>query len=479
MARLEELLEDDDALVYYLEVTQQEAHLPELIHQELAEKSTTHRRRRHIPWKPVSLAAAACLIFSLGLYIGRQAPTTTTHASTFSTSPTSPDLVTPSLDTPPAHITGLVGVEWEEGKEPNQLHHGKAAGHIAFKTGLVELTYANGVKLTLEGPADYQINDTVSGRLNKGKLYATVPQGAEGFRVDYSQGSVTDLGTEFAMDARQDGSTEVGVFKGEVELNRPGAKPLSIFENHSLIHVHHSDQPIQTVALDREKFVRDLPTRDFRWELNSFHPKEIVIDVTHLVWKPSKYRAIFKWVTGKDGIQIRNVQLCLDGQPVTTDPHLGSTGWLPQVHDNIYELNIDPKQFRRGTWTVRATIELLERKNNMASYHGIARSQGILQFEEGLVSTATAEDFIGRWSYRAFNSRFVREFHPDGTITLEKNGKINPQSFRNGRWTVENGVLHATVPKHGTVESHVLRNPNTLIFIGQPFENAKKITPTP
>jgi hypothetical protein len=468
IARLEELLEDDEALAYYVAVTQQEAFLPELL-AETPVASAPVRRRMRIPWVPVSLAAAAGIAFMLGLYVGRRGAAPATVAA-------HAEPAVPS-DSPPARITGLVGVEWNDGEEPDLLGRGAAADHLVFKTGLVELTYANGVRLTLEGPADYRINDAVSGRLDFGKLYATVPKGAEGFRVDYSRGSVVDLGTEFAMEARPDGTTELGVFKGEIELRRPGADPLSLFENQSLVHGLDSQYPIHAVPLDRKKFVRDLPNRDFRWEVRSFESEEIVFDVTHLVWKPSEYRAIFKWVAGKDGIKIRNVRLCLDGKPVATDAHLGRTGNLPQVRDNIYALDIDPNQFHRGRWTLHATVELLERTRGLAPYKGPARSQGILQFEEGLVSRSSAEDFVGRWSYRVLGARFVREFHPDGTVTLEKNGRPCPASFRGSRWTITNGVLHATVPERGTIEAHVLRNRNTLIFVSQPFENAKRINP--
>ena len=39
------------------------------------------------------------------------------------------------------------------------------------------------------------------------------------------------------------------------------------------------------------------------------------------------------------------------------------------------------------------------------------------------------------------------------------------------------GAIHATVSGKGTIEAHVLRNRNTLIFVSQPFENAKRINP--
>ena len=89
------------------------------------------------------------------------------------------------------------------GNTQPRAHHltpvaGAASDRIFIETGLVELTYANSVRMTLEGPADYHVLDEISGGLDAGKIYTTVPKGAEGFCVDYAQGSVVDLGTEFA-----------------------------------------------------------------------------------------------------------------------------------------------------------------------------------------------------------------------------------------------------------------------------------------
>jgi hypothetical protein len=119
---------------------------------------------------------------------------------------------------------------------PNLLRKSGAAEKIAFETGLVELTYANGVRLTLEGRADY---------------------------------SVIDLGTEFAMVARGNRKIELGVFDGEVELHLPGSAPFSLFKNQALVHGLDAQEPVHPVPLDRDKFVRAMPSRDFRWELDS------------------------------------------------------------------------------------------------------------------------------------------------------------------------------------------------------------------
>lgn len=459
-ARLEELLADDHALSYYLEITRNEALLPDVI-DHLVPAATPVRTQLHSPWLPLAFAAAASLAFILGHAIGRRA--------TAMPAPVIAETTHPKI---PAKITGLVGVEWNDGAAPDLLGDANASDRVLIKTGLVELTYANGVRLTLEGPADYHVLDEFSGRLNAGKIYATVPKGAEGFHVDYAKGRVVDLGTEFAMEVRADGSTELGVFDGEVELHRPGTLPISLFKNQALVHDSETEESLRAIPLDREKFVRDLPTRDFRWEVSSPSPQQIVIDVSHLVWKPSEYRTIFKWIEGLDRVSIRDVRLCLDGKPVSTDNHSGVTGVVEWVSDNIFTLSVPPDAFRRGKWTIHATLEPMPRSGGFAESKMPIGSQGILQFEEGLVSRAKADDFIGPWSYRFLGDHFIRNFHPDGTVSLQKNGKLDASAFVGSRWIVENGELRVLVPKLGITESHILRDDHTLIFVSRPYENA-------
>jgi hypothetical protein len=464
MARLEELLEDDHALSYYLAVTRNEALLPDAIAHVVTAQAPV-RKRLHIPWLPLAFSAAASLAFILGLVfgLGLGRRTSVTPAQVASS---------PAHQKIPAKITGLVGVEWHDGAAPDLLGGGSASDRIFIKTGLVELTYTNGVRMTLEGPADYHVLDEFSGRLDAGKIYATVPKGAEGFHVDYAKGRVVDLGTEFAMEVRADGSTELGVFDGEVELHRPGSLPISLFKNQALVHDAETEESLRAIPLDREKFVRNLPNRDFRWEVSSPGPQQLVIDVSHLVWKPSEYRTIFKWIEGLDRVSIRDVRLCLDGKQVSSDNHSGTTGVVEWVSENIFTLSVPPEAFRRGKWTIHATLEPMPSPAGSAQSKMPVRSQGILQFEEGLVSRASTEDFIGRWSYRFLGDHFIRNFHPDGTVSLEKNGKPYAPAFAGSRWFVENGELRVLVPKLGITESHILRDDHTLIFVSQPYENA-------
>lgn len=464
MARLEEFLENDDALSWYLAAAEQESALPDLL-RDLPAGMPAPGKVRRFPFAPVALSAAAAIaLFAGGFWVGR------------SKTPEPQASMPPSSDTP-ARITGLVGVEWNSGQAPDLVTNNGAVKRLSFRTGIAELTYGNGVRVTLEGPSDFQITGPNSARLDSGRLVAAVPRGAEGFQIDYAGGKVVDLGTEFGLDTSPGGATELGVFDGKVELHRPGSDILSLMQNQAVLLDPGSEDPVSAIPLNRSKFVRRIPARDFRWEITAKGPRTVEFDVSHLVWKSSNYRALFKWMQGPDAVSVRDVTLCLNGQPVTTAGNTGSTGDLIWVHDNLFELPVGADRFKRGRWTIRAVIETVPRAPALEKANPPVHSLGILQFEEGLVSKATASDFIGAWAYSYGGHSFERHVEPDGTLRLFKNGKPDPTSFVDSRWSVVDGVLRVNIPEFNAVEEHVLRDANTMIFVSRPYDNARKISP--
>lgn len=479
MGRLEELMRDAGVMSYCCEILLNEALLPVALATMDGTGTQAHARAAppRIPLfrvfvRALPVAAAAGIAFVAGLVVARKplpAP--------------EPAVVTQIRDSaagPAAKVSGMMGVVWEDDATPSFTDGSVHAQRIAFKSGLVELSYASGVRVTLEGPADFTVADARSGRIAAGKLVAYVPKGAEGFTVDYGSGQVVDLGTEFAMEIGVSGKMELGVFDGAVELHLPGDSPLLLNRSQAIIHDRDAEEPIQPVPFDRAKFVRELPNRDFPWLIQSSEPQRLELDVSHLIWKSAEYRAVFKWISGHDAVVIRDVELRHKGMVVAADPRTGQTGLLVHVKDNLFELTVPSGSYRPGNWTLHATLTQLPRTGGMVSYRGPVNSAGIVLFEEGLVNRAQAADFIGRWAFSYAGARFVRHFHADGTITVTRNGKREPKAFAGCSWWVEDGILHAEVPGgDGLVELHALRDRDTLIFINRAFGNATRLTDEP
>lgn len=468
LARLEELLEDDDALDYYIEVTQQDVALRSLSGElKLDAEPVAVSRIPRFLWQ----AAAAVGLFAAGFLVSpshrgdKQVVTLSNPENVVRESPS------------PARITGMVGVRWTDGAPPDLIRTAGGAGGLSIESGLLEVTYASGVRVTIEGPARFGVTGPASGTLEGGKLVTAVPKGAEGFRIDYPDGTVVDLGTEFAMEVKAGAHSEVGVFDGEIELHRTGQKTVALYENHAVRHIAGQDgTALQAVPLDRSKYVRQIPSREFAWEISSPSPMDLEFDVSHLLWKPAAYRAVFKWISGVDGIAVSDVELRLDGKTLARDEHQGTTGYVPDVvSDNIYKLDVPVKSFRPGKWTLHVRVKPLTREGSGIRQGTPFDSLGILQFEEGLVTTATPSDFVGRWSYRYLGKHFVREFHSDGTATLYIDGKAEPGCFAGCHWSVNDGILSLTMPHTKACEDHILRDHGTLVFMNRNYENACRL----
>ena len=102
--------------------------------------------------------------------------------------------------------------------EPLTYHQGfKPGDRVTIKSGFLELTYRNGVRLVLQGPVDYTLEDAERGRLELGSLAAEVPPRATGFTVVTPSAEVKDIGTRFAVALLDTGRTEFEVFEGEVQ----------------------------------------------------------------------------------------------------------------------------------------------------------------------------------------------------------------------------------------------------------------------
>ena len=99
-----------------------------------------------------------------------------------------------------------------------QLHSGD---QILLAGGLVELTFADGSTVLLEGPCRFTANAPDAGTLDLGKLKATADKG---FTIDTRDASFVDLGTRFGVAVDEAGTAELYVFEGEVEV-RLGPRP--------------------------------------------------------------------------------------------------------------------------------------------------------------------------------------------------------------------------------------------------------------
>jgi hypothetical protein len=121
-----------------------------------------------------------------------------------------------------------VGVVW--GSETTLQESNRVLGVplkpclLEIKEGVLQIDFYHGATVLLEGPAKFEVVNAWQGRLIHGKISAEVLSPALGFEILSDGFRVVDLGTSFAMKVDRDGTGEVHVFDGEVEIWRPNVK---------------------------------------------------------------------------------------------------------------------------------------------------------------------------------------------------------------------------------------------------------------
>ncbi|MCW1921898.1 hypothetical protein OKA05_05000 [Luteolibacter arcticus] len=452
VARLEERMEADPrAMEFYLSLAGQEALLAEVC-SEKADTLVELPRRKPVRW-PLWLSAAAVLVAAAGLAV---------HSMNKAADPAK----TLAAGGAEARLTNEVGVVWKD----KTYTAGEKLGSgsvVAFSSGLAELTHRSGTRLLIEGPAMYEVTGPNAGRLKHGKLVAEVPPGAEGYVVEYADGKVVDLGTEFALDAPEDdGPAEVGVFRGEVRIEQGGdtsGQAAPLYTGHAVRTASASTTGLRSIPFDQERFIRRIPTRELPWFYRGGE-SAIEWDISHLVWSAGEYLGVVKWMNGPEALNLRKMELLLDGQVVGSDEHPCSVGHLTSTVGNVYRLKVAEGAWKRGHWTLRAwPVQATEG----------GHSEGILMFENGVALDAGPDDFTGPWDYVHDGHRYRRLFHADGSCSLWVDDTPSDY-FQDASWEVRGGILRVNFPASSVPEEHLLRDRESLLFINQPYRNARR-----
>jgi hypothetical protein len=120
-----------------------------------------------------------------------------------------------------ARVTKLAGVVWS-GAAVDEGAALAVGRRLEPAAGIVELTFASGARVTLSGPARFDVMSAMRGRLETGAAAVKAPPELKGFIVETPSLTVTDLGTEFGVRAAPAGTPEVHVFDGSVEAAAVG-----------------------------------------------------------------------------------------------------------------------------------------------------------------------------------------------------------------------------------------------------------------
>jgi hypothetical protein len=149
---------------------------------------------------------------------------------------------------------------WVDGKRVTG--HAIGAGLHKLDVGIARLDFANGVSVTLQGPAVFEVLTANGARLHSGILTAYVPESAVGFAIHTPTLEVVDLGTAFGVSVGSDGETDVCVFAGKVQVSAIDTTvrraPQTVAEGNAIRTLSLSGN-IETVTFDTERFADTWP----------------------------------------------------------------------------------------------------------------------------------------------------------------------------------------------------------------------------
>ena len=158
---------------------------------------------------------------------------------------------------PGARIVRMESATWDAGQMPLKVGDEIESHRLQLTSGLVELKFARGATMIVEGPADFEVRGPERAFLHQGRVVTRLPKGTKGFILDSPRGRLVDQGTEFGVSVGPSGDTEVHVLEGKVEAvpnNRQQTLQLSVNQAARL-----TPGNVEQFTADAVGFITDLP----------------------------------------------------------------------------------------------------------------------------------------------------------------------------------------------------------------------------
>jgi hypothetical protein len=172
---------------------------------------------------------------------------------------------------PVARLTDAAGAQWSDSDLPTHLDASLRPGRMKLIAGFAEITFNEGAKIILEAPAGIKLESASRAFAQAGRIAVEVPPPTQNFVINTPSASMVDLGTEFGVQVKEDGTSDLYVFNGKVALvagpigkkangfNGNGARE-QIVRAGQARRVRAGSSQIQDIRFDQTAFVRDMPS---------------------------------------------------------------------------------------------------------------------------------------------------------------------------------------------------------------------------
>lgn len=165
-------------------------------------------------------------------------------------------------------------------------------GPLELIEGVVKIHYDDGVSVLIEGPTVFSI-ERVGIYLEYGQLYSRVPETALGFTVTTPTSQFVDHGTEFGVQADVNGSSELHVLKGSVQLfagSKGKARTGKMVTEGEAVRYDANREQIKTIPVEKNVFVQNVNSK------------------TGTVWRGQKVIDLADIVSGGNGLMTTTQQ---------------------------------------------------------------------------------------------------------------------------------------------------------------------------
>ncbi len=177
------------------------------------------RGRRNVQPMTLALGGMAAAVVLIATLLAVMFTANRRHADVAPPVAAAPD-ASPDA-TPDATITRIENARWASAATAMRPGAVAVDQFIELEAGVVEIAFATGARVNVHGPAKLAVTGPNSTQLERGAITALAPPSATGFTVLTPELTLVDRGTEFGVTVTGSGETQVGVFRGEVELHLP------------------------------------------------------------------------------------------------------------------------------------------------------------------------------------------------------------------------------------------------------------------
>ena len=197
-----------------------------------------------------------------------------------------------------ARVKDEINVQW--GESSNNIKPSSSLwtnqGPLSLEEGIITIRYNDGVEVIIEAPAVFEIER--SGLfMEYGRLYSSVSQMGLGFTVKTPTTQFIDHGTEFGIKAYIDGSSELHVVKGMVQLfagTEGKTKNGQMVTQNLAVKYETSSNEIKDIKIEKKSFVRHINSK------------------TKTIWRGQEQVDLADMIGGGDGFGSGKVGYCVN-----------------------------------------------------------------------------------------------------------------------------------------------------------------------